>query len=219
MNDGGYLSGRTFSLVTETEGNYTGCPTWTWTWRSSSPPRTSTGTRPEFDIHELICGLKEKVDFDRVCDTTFDTKVNTRDDYRHWQCCYAHPNICNPRSGPPCPPCPPCEIQQKNCERKAKHYSFSKDCKMVAREVSRLHKVSWMLVLLLYRPVCPDPKLSSRCLAGTKPSGLNLKLLNIITVLSEILYQKIKNNDASYPISRPSTCPRAPAARTRRPRI
>ena len=60
-------------------------------------------------------------------------------------------------------------------------------------------------------PVCPEPTLSPRCLARTKPRGLKLKLpgrkslgltkpdikkeLNIITVLSDILYQKSKTFD------------------------
>ena len=53
-----------------------------------------------FDVHELVCGLQEKLEYftlqedyqvqlcsvvkDRICDTTYDIDVNTRDDF---QCC------------------------------------------------------------------------------------------------------------------------------------
>ena len=70
------------------------------------PHRVCTGTvstayeRACFDVDELICGLKEEMDFEgleeefyvqlctmvkeRVCDTTFDIAVQTRNDF---QCC------------------------------------------------------------------------------------------------------------------------------------
>merc|ERR1719516_155843 len=77
------------------------------------PHRVCTGTvstayeRACFDVDELICGLKEEVDYEtleeefyvqlctvvkeRVCDTTFDIAVHTNDDF---QCCELEGQFC-----------------------------------------------------------------------------------------------------------------------------
>ena len=77
------------------------------------PHRVCTGTvsteyeRACFDVDELICGLKEEMDYEsleeefyvqlctvvkeRVCDTTFDIAVQTHDDF---QCCELEGQLC-----------------------------------------------------------------------------------------------------------------------------